>query len=163
MILSGEAIRERLKKGQIFRPGSWIPSSIKEASYALGIADDGLLINGVFYDPGQHFTGTYLEIEPGKIAILSTKEKLNKPCDLMGKIGIRFNQAAQGLTSLIGIQVDPLFGSDQDNERLYIRVANLGNEPVKLLSGEEVFTFEVHEVVGRSGLLRRAKRTPGYA
>ena len=149
MILSGEAIRERLNDGQIFRRGSWVEGSIKEASYALRIADDGLLINGEFYDPGVHFTETYIEIEPGKIAILSTKERLNLPNDLMGKIGIRFDQAAQGLTSLIGIQVDPLFGSDKDNERLFIRVANLGNESLKLLPGAEVFTFEVHEVTGK--------------
>ena len=149
MILSGEAIRERLNDGQIFRSGSWVEGSIKEASYALRIADDGLLINGEFYDPGVHFTETYIEIEPGKIAILSTKERLNMPNDLMGKIGIRFDQAAQGLSSLIGIQVDPLFGSDKDNERLFIRVANLGNESLKLLPGAEVFTFEVHEVTGK--------------
>ena len=149
MILSGEAIRERLNDGQIFRHGSWVEGSLKEASYALRIADDGLLINGEFYDPGVHFTETYIEIEPGKIAILSTKERLNMPNNLMGKIGIRFDQAAQGLTSLIGIQVDPLFGSDKDNERLFIRVANLGNESLKLLPGAEVFTFEVHEVTGK--------------
>ena len=149
MILSGEAIRERLNDGQIFRHGSWVEGSLKEASYALRIADDGLLINGEFYDPGVHFTETYIEIEPGKIAILSTKERLNMPNNLMGKIGIRFDQAAQGLTSLIGIQVDHLFGSDKDNERLFIRVANLGNESLKLLPGAEVFTFEVHEVTGK--------------
>ena len=149
MILSGEAILERLNDGQIFRHGSWVEDSIKEASYALRIADDGLLINGAFYDPGVHFTETYIEIEPGKIAILSTKERLNMPDNLMGKIGIRFDQAAQGLTSLIGIQVDPLFGSDNDNERLFIRVANLGNESLRLLPGAEVFTFEVHQVTGK--------------
>ena len=149
MILSGQAIREHLSDGRIFRHGSWVEDSIKEASYALRIADDGLLINGDFYDPGVHFTETYIEIEPGKIAILSTKERLNMPDSLMGKIGIRFDQAAQGLTSLIGIQVDPLFGSDKDDERLFIRVANLGNESLKLLPGAEVFTFEVHEVTGK--------------
>ena len=90
----------------------------------------------------------------------STKERLNMhdypssdnslSLTLIGlKIGIRFDQAAQGLTSLIGIQVDPLFGSDKDNERLFIRVANLGNESLKLLPGAEVFTFEVHEVTGK--------------
>ena len=82
MILSGEAIRERLNDGQIFRHGSWVEGSLKEASYALRIADDGLLINGEFYDPGVHFTETYIEIEPGKIAILSTKERLNMPKSL---------------------------------------------------------------------------------
>ena len=51
-----------------------------------------------------------------------------------------------GLTGLMGIQVDPLFGHDKEAERLYIRVANFGNEPVRLLPGYKVFTFELHKV-----------------
>ena len=93
-----------------------------EASYALRIANDGLLIDGNFYDPGTTFRKNYIEIGPGKLAILSTIERLNMPGDLLGKIGIRFDQTTQGLTGLMGIQVDPLFGSEQDDERLFVRV-----------------------------------------
>jgi deoxycytidine triphosphate deaminase len=148
VILSGEAIRERLKAGQIFKQATWAEESIMEASYALRIANDGLLIDGNFYDPGTTFRKNYIEIGPGKLAILSTIERLNMPGDLLGKIGIRFDQTTQGLTGLMGIQVDPLFGSEQDDERLFVRVANLGNESIRLLPGDKVFTFEVHEVRG---------------
>jgi hypothetical protein len=48
----------------------------------------------------------------------------------------------------MGIQVDPLYGSKKNDERLFIRVANLGNVPVKLLPGDHVFTFELHKVYG---------------
>ena len=72
MILSGEAILERLRDGQIFRQGTWDAASIMEASYALRLANDGLLVNGEFYDPGVPYTGSYISIEPGEIAILST-------------------------------------------------------------------------------------------
>lgn len=119
-----------------------------EASYVLRIANDGLLIDGEFYDPGVTFTGTHIVIDPGKIAILSTKELLNMPEDLVGKIGIRLEYALQGLTGLMGIQVDPLYGHDKKEERLFIRVANFGNEPIRLSPGDEVFTFELHEVAG---------------
>ena len=54
------------------------------------------------------------------------------PGDLVGKIGIRFDYASIGLTGLMGIQVDPLFGRDLDKERLYVRVANLGNAPISI-------------------------------
>lgn len=148
MILSGEAILERLRDGQIFRLGTWDAASIMEASYALRLANDGLLVNGEFYDPGVPYTGSYISIEPGEIAILSTIERLNMPADLLGKIGLRLDAALRGLVGLMGIQVDPLYGQDQDDERLYIRVANFGNETVKFLPGEHVFTFELHEVVG---------------
>ncbi len=70
------------------------------------------------------------------------------PADLVGKLGIRFNYASQGLTGLMGIQVDPYFGWGYDDERLYIRVANLGNEPVPIPLGTELFTFELHHLKG---------------
>ncbi len=50
----------------------------------------------------------------------------------------------------MGIQVDPYFGRGHDEERLYIRVANLGNEPISIPIGSEVFTFELHEVTESS-------------
>ena len=148
MILSGEAIRERLENGQIFREGSWDEDSLKEASYALRIAADGLMIDDKQYNPGNCYPGDYIEIEPGRIAILSTIELLNMPEDLVGKIGIRFDYAIQGLTGLMGIQVDPLYGCNDDEERLFIRVANLGNESIKLSPGDKVFTFELHGISG---------------
>ena len=148
MILSGEAILERLRDGQVFREGTWYEGSIREASYALRVADDGLLVNGQFYDPGVPYTETYIAIEPGKIAILSTVERLNMPGDLVGKVGVRFNPAIKGLTGLMGIQVDPLYGQTKDDERLFVRVANLGNDTVKFLPNEIVFTFELHELTG---------------
>lgn len=148
MILGGKRILTRLEKGEIFRKDTWDKGALKEASYALRIGNDGLLIDGTFYDPGVPYTGNYIDIEPGKIAILSTKELLNMPSDLVGKIGIRLEYALQGLTGLMGIQVDPLYGHDKEAERLFIRVANFGNESIRLSPGDEVFTFELHEVAG---------------
>ncbi len=149
MILSGEAILERLRASQIFREGTWDEESVMEASYALRLANDGLLIDGRFYDPGVPYEGTYISIEPGKIAILSTVERLNMPDDLVGKVGVRFNPSVKGLTGLMGIQVDPLYGQAKDDERLFVRVANLGNDTVKFLADEIVFTFELHELTGK--------------
>ena len=148
MILSGESILERLRAGQIFEQGTWDANSIKEASYALRIAKDGLLVDGQFYDPGEFYIGNFIAIEPGKIAILSTLERLNMPCDLVGKVGVRFDAAVRGLTGLMGIQIDQLYGHGKNDERLFIRVANLGNDTVKFLPGDVVFTFELHKVSG---------------
>ena len=149
LVLSGQAILKRLRQGEIFRGCTWEEDCIKEASYALRVADDGLLLDGEFYDPGDHFSGNYIEIKPGEIAILSTMEVLNIPDDLVGKIGIRLNYAMRGLTGLMGIQVDPSYGQYRDNERLFIRVANFGNEKISLSPGTAVFTFELHEVTGK--------------
>lgn len=148
MILSREAILERLGNHEIFKDGTWDKGSIKEASYALRVAPDGLMLEGKRYRPEKDFVEGGIEIKPGEIAILSTIERLNMPGDLVGKLGIRFNYASQGLTGLMGIQVDPFFGWGHDKERLYIRVANLGNKPVPIPAAADVFTFELHQVKG---------------
>ena len=132
MILGKDAIRERLNNGEVFKDGTWVEESIMEASYALRVASDGLLLGGKRYKPDEDSIEGRIEIEPGEIAILSTKERLNMPGDLVGKLGIRFDYASQGLTGLMGIQVDPYFGLGREDERLYIRVANLGNETVPI-------------------------------
>lgn len=146
MILGSEEILRRLNNGEIFRKGTWIAESIKEASYALRVADDGMMLGGKRYRPEKDHLEGAIEIEPGKIAILSTLERLDMPGDLVGKIGIRFDYASQGLTGLMGIQVDPFFGRDNERERLYIRVANLANDPISIPLCAEVFTLELHEV-----------------
>ena len=151
MILGREEIHRRLKNGEIFRDCTWDEKCLREASYVLRIAKDGLLLDGNFYGPGDkenRYQGDYIVIDPGKIAILSTNEELVMPSDLVGKIGIRLEFALLGLTGLMGIQVDPLYGHDKTHERLYIRVANFGNAPIRLSPGAKVFTFELHEVAG---------------
>lgn len=149
MILGSEAIRRRLEAGQVFREGTWCEKSIKEASYALRVASDGLMLAGRHYRPEEEHVEGEIVVEPGEIAILSTLEQLNMPDDLAGKIGIRFDLASQGLTGLMGIQVDPLFGQNVDKERLYIRVANLANDPISIPVCAEAFTLELHEVAGK--------------
>ena len=148
MILSGEAILERLKAGQIFKQCTWDERSVKEASYALRVANDGVMLGGKSFLPEKDFLEGDINIGPGEIAILSTIERLDMPGDLVGKIGIRFDYASQGLTGLMGIQVDPFYGWGHTNERLYIRVANLGNETIPIPLCADVFTFELHDVDG---------------
>ena len=148
MILSGAEILSKVEGGEVFIPDTWDHRCFKEASYALRVASDGLVVEGEHYPPHRHIKGPYIEIKPGKIAILSTKEKLCMPNDLVGKIGIRLQYALQGLTGLMGIQVDPGYGHGRTDERLYIRVANLGNESIRLLPGDDVFTFELHTTSG---------------
>ena len=93
MILGHDEIHNRLTKGEVFRRGTWDPGCVKEASYVLRIAADGLLLDGKFYEPFnqekrnwfQKLTEprNYIQIDPGKIAILSTLEELNMPSNLV--------------------------------------------------------------------------------
>ena len=150
MILSGDQMQRRCdwvtSSPEIFKPCTWIDSGFKEASYALRAANDEVMVDGKFYERGNPCPGTYLEIKPGRVAVLSTIEELVMPSDLVGKIGIRLQYAVKGLTGLMGIQVDPCYGQQRNGERLFVRVVNLGNEAIKILPGAEVFTFEAHKL-----------------
>ena len=147
-VLGGNQIRERLDLGQIFKLDTWDDEGIKEASYALRLAWDGLVVDGQPYPPGIPYGDTQIRIEPGRIAILSTKEVLKMPEDLVGKVGVRLDFAALGLLGLMGIQVDPYYGHDTDTERLYFRVANVSNEPIRLHRSDRVFNIELHDTQG---------------
>ena len=146
MILGHNEIHNRMAKGEVFKKGTWVTRCTKEASYALRVAPDGLILEGEPYEPNEKYVEGDIVIEPGKIAILSTVERLNMPGDLVGKIGIRHKFASQGLIGLMGIQVDPYYGQNQDDERLYIRVANIGNHDICIPVCDEVFTFELHSL-----------------
>lgn len=142
MILGTQKIQERLDKGEIFRKGTWCKDCVKEASYALRIASDGMVVKGKIYDPGNIYQEPVIKIEPGRTAILSTVERLCMPKDLVGKLGVRLDFASKGLTGLMGIQVDPYYGKDDTEARLYIKVANFGNETVEICPGDPVFNIE---------------------
>ena len=66
MILGRAEILRRLNYGEIFREKTWDKEALQEASYALRIADDGLLIDDEFFPPGKPYTGGYIYIEPGQ-------------------------------------------------------------------------------------------------
>ena len=72
------------------------------------------------------------------------------PGDLVGKLGVRLDFASRGLTGLMGIQVDPYYGIDHptQDERLFIKVANFGNETVNIRPGDPVFNIEFSSVEG---------------
>jgi deoxycytidine triphosphate deaminase len=67
---------------EIFVAGTWIDEGIKEASYYLRVAPDGMLVDDIPFRPGQTFTDHTIVVEPGKIAILSTVERFRMPADI---------------------------------------------------------------------------------
>ena len=147
-VLGNQQIRRRLQRGEVFEPGTWADDGLMEASYALTLAWDGLVVDGHPYPPGTQYPETQIRIEPGRIAILSTREILRMPGDLSGKVGVRLDYAALGLLGLMGIQVDPYYGYHSENERLYFRVANLSNETIRLQRSDRVFNIELHDASG---------------
>lgn len=147
-VLGGDELQARLNRGQVFKPDTWDEEGVMEASYALRLAWDGLVVDGDPYPPGAEYKGNQIRVEPGRIAILSTHEVIQMPGDLTGKVGVRLDFAALGLVGLMGIQVDPYYGSEWENEKLYFRVANMSNETIRLNRTDRVFNLELHEARG---------------
>ena len=150
MILGTDEILSRLNKGEIFRKESWDWKCVKEASYALRVAGDGMIIGEDIIDPDDTSNSrSEITIHPGRIAVLSTEERLCMPSDLVGKLGVRLKFASKGLVGQMGIQVDPFYGQGENKEvRLYIKVANLGNNDVMIRRGDAVFNIEFSRVEG---------------
>ncbi len=148
MILGTDEIRSRVKAGQIFRYKTSSDEFIKEASYALRVANHGMVVNGDIFEPGNEYPHSFIELKAGRIAILSTVEQFCMPEDLVGKLGVRLEFASQGITGLMGIQVDPYYGLDYADEPLYIKVANFGSEDIKIRPGDPVFNIEFSTVEG---------------
>lgn len=147
-VLGRNRIRECLDREEVFKPGTWDEEGLKEASYALRLAWDGLVVEGRPYPPGTCYEGSQICIEPGRLAILSTKEVLQMPGSVSGKVGVRLEFAALGLLGLMGIQVDPYYGQGLEDERLYFRVANVSNETIRLHPWDRVFNIELHDAEG---------------
>ena len=78
-----------------------------------------LLLGGKRYKPNEDFSRGTIRNQTLARSPFSQpwNERLNMPGDLVGKLGIRFDYATQGLTGLMGIQVDPYFGRGHDDER----------------------------------------------
>ena len=160
MILGTTEIRKRLEDGEIFRRETWDDGCIKEASYALRVAQDGMLLDGKAYHPDSGDCPEWpITIKPGLIATLSTVERLCMPGDVAGKLGIRLEFASKGLTGLMGIQVDPFYGADKDNERLFIRVLNSGKDDIEVAAGAAVFNIEFSETDGAAEPAKPKKST----
>ena len=85
MILGHDEIHNRLAKGEIFRKDTGCTDCIKQASYALRVADDGLMLDGERYKPNERSIKTDIVIKPGKIAILSTMERMDIAQGLAGQ------------------------------------------------------------------------------
>ena len=71
MILGTSEIRTRLRSGQIFRPKTWVEDNVKEASYALRVDGDGMIVGDSIIRPGGENARSEIKIQPGRIAILS--------------------------------------------------------------------------------------------
>ncbi len=113
--------------------------NLKGAAYDLRMAENGMVLPGgrvVRPDSPVPYRAAVL-LESGQTALVSTRERLNVPDDLVGNISIKGELAGKGVLSLTGLIVDPGYslGGSGDG-RLHFRLANLGKRPLLLEPGK---------------------------
>jgi dCTP deaminase len=114
-------------------------ANLKGAAYDLRMAVDGMVLPGGSVvrpnaDPPHRAA---ILLEPGQTTLVSTRERLNLPDNLIGNISIKGELAVKGVLMLTGLIVDPGFtkGGSGDG-RLHFRLANLGKRPLLLEPGK---------------------------
>ncbi len=85
--------------------------------------------------------GSFLVIEPGDFAILTTYEYMYVPEDLLGLISLRYKYKKSGLINISGFHVDPGYVG-----RLLFSVYNSGPKSVVLTYKEPVFMIMYDEL-----------------
>jgi deoxycytidine triphosphate deaminase len=152
-VLSREDIKDRLQDGEILDPnsvGGDIDNHIESASvmltinrnrniisntiYADDIGNSGIHNDGDDFDVVDHPVPEYSDefrIPSRELAILTTREKIDMPPDLVGRVGIRLSASKYGLIPLFGPQVDPGFEG-----RFYAIIYNASDQDFILDRGE---------------------------
>lgn len=137
--ISADKIRERFKEE--FDSGAMDEScfSKSHASYDLRLGEEVLVTPEK--EPRKLEESQVLNILPGQFAVLTTKEYLKMPDNLLGLITVRFSYKSKGLVNISGFHVDPGF-----NGHLIFSVYNTGPATVSLRQGESVFSIFFTEI-----------------
>lgn len=140
-VLSGEYIRQF--NTELFASG-FDPGAVKGAAYELHVAPTKLVIpsDNLSGDHSQHESERYPEgqmhrgsfdIAPGQMAFVSSKEKLRLARNVCGVVSIKFTFAISGILMLMGMNVDPAYGSDvPDGRRLHFVLVNVSSKSVTI-------------------------------
>ena len=140
-ILTHQELFER--KDDIFVSNTYDEIGFHPFSYELRLAEDDCLVNGVYHPPGKsgYCENGVIEIPPGQLAFLSTKEVFKLAPDLLGRFGLKFKHVRRGLVPLLTTFIEP--GS---TGRLYFPVLNASSDAIELRAGEEILTVMFHSV-----------------
>lgn len=135
--ISEDEIKKRF--GTQFESGELDPGCLSGASYDLRLGSEVLITPE--REPAHLKEGQTLNIRPGQFAVLTTKECLDMPDDLLGFITVKFKYKSKGLVNISGFHVDPGFEG-----KLVFSVYNVGPSTVTLRSGDSVFSVFFAEI-----------------
>jgi dCTP deaminase len=119
---------------------------IESASYGLSLGDQYYATRDELpKNLHSKLTPNYARIEPGEFAVLTTKEYVYVPGDLVGLISVKYSYKQRGLVNVSGFHVDPGFFG-----RLLFTVYNAGPQDIVLRAGEPIFLIMFAELKERA-------------
>lgn len=159
-ILAHSVLSQRL--AEIFKAGTYTPQQVKEASYDLRLAADGLFFGGRWYTVGCPPLRD-IKIGAGELAVLSSQEEFTMPTTLVGIVNVKFKSALRGVMLVFGSRVDPGYGRDvrqapedpYTGQRLYLLICNISDHDLYVRSGDSLFMVEFHTLEGDVELYER--------
>ena len=130
-------------------------NKIQAAAYELSLGDQAYATaDELPIDFRLENKARYLRIEPGEFAVLTTREYVYVPPDLVGFISIRYGYKERGLVNVSGFHVDPGFFG-----KLLFTVYNAGPSDIVLPSdGETIFMIMFAELKRRTSKPYESKR-----
>jgi deoxycytidine triphosphate deaminase len=147
MLLNKEQIKLSIDNDSLISP--FIEANIQHASYDLTLGSKCYVsANQSGYSEGIIYLnqGDTVAIPPNSIFFFETREKINLPLNLAGKLSLRFGYIRKGLIMPSQPQADPGY-----TNYLFGMIYNLSNRPVTLKQGEHIATIEFFTLVATSG------------
>lgn len=140
-ILQHDALLRR--KLEIFKADTFVDEGFKGISYELRLSENECLVDRRYYNRTNTTIADQgaLEIPPGQLAFVSTREEFNLAYDLVGRFGLKFKFVRRGLVPLLTTFIEP--GSKGP---LFCPLYNASSDTITLRPGDELFTVMFHEL-----------------
>jgi len=128
---NSQTLKQRIPAQRIIEP--FDEKCVKHAAYEMAVGSEAFITSNPS-EKTQLSPGTKVVIPPGQFGLLTTRERLRIPSDVIAFISIRASVKFRGLVNVSGFHVDPGYAGP-----LKFAVYNAGSQPILLDQGQPVF------------------------
>lgn len=140
-LISQEELTERIQRGELIENSS--ASSVEGVKYDFLLGAHVLLPGGgpLHADPQGEALGRGLFLEPGSLAYVLTRERLNLPADVKAELSPKRKMSHAGILVLGGFCVDPGYRG-----KLLFALFNFSTTPFLLRPGKKLIAAQFYQL-----------------
>lgn len=116
---------------------------VKQGAYEMSLGREAYISGAADKIHPLPLSGPMITIEPGRVALLLTEERVRIPVDAIGFISLKSKAKFPGLINVSGFHVDPGYRG-----HLVFTVYNAGTEPITHQRGEQLFLLWIADMPG---------------